>query len=113
MFAQENGDETDIMPSGNNTSSYIEQEFNNVSDVEQYKRIAVALISRIPIEGGLARDANNIQLEIVCAKASPIASGAASAPTATGSGASTTSSALQRQDLLLVVLAMILSTIIA
>lgn len=68
-LAKENGDSTGIMPSGNATSSYFTKRLYDITYDELIKRAAVALIARVPLQGELYQDKENLQLEMVCAKA--------------------------------------------
>lgn len=68
-LAKENGDDTRIMPSGNASDPYISKRIRDTTYDEQIDQVAVALIARIPLEGDLYQNVDNIQLEMVCVKA--------------------------------------------
>ncbi|KFY83281.1 hypothetical protein V498_08184, partial [Pseudogymnoascus sp. VKM F-4517 (FW-2822)] len=68
-LAKENGDDTRIMPSGNASDPYISKRIGDTTYDEQIDQVAVALIARIPLEGDLYQNVDNIQLEMVCVKA--------------------------------------------
>ena len=67
-LAKENGDSTRIMPSGNATYPFFAERIRDVTYDQLIDRAAVALIARVPLEGNLYKDTDNIQLEMVCVK---------------------------------------------
>ena len=56
------------MPSGNATHPYFTKKIPDVTYDEMIDRAAIALIARVPLEGELYTDIDNIQLQMVCVK---------------------------------------------
>ncbi|KAL2870432.1 uncharacterized protein BJX67DRAFT_345702 [Aspergillus lucknowensis] len=71
VLATENGDDTSIMSSGNATNTYVTDRLSDTRYEDLIERVAVAIVVRVPLEGDLYQNADNIQLEIACVKAEP------------------------------------------
>ncbi|KAL2820405.1 hypothetical protein BJX63DRAFT_428232 [Aspergillus granulosus] len=68
-LAIENSRTTRIIPSGNATHPFISERLFDTTREDLLDRAAVALLARVPLEGDLYTDVENIQLDIVCVAA--------------------------------------------
>jgi hypothetical protein len=74
-LASENGSDNEIEPSRNSSYPHLVEWNRNTTYEQQIDLVAVGLFLRRPLEDKLLRDPDNLQLEIVCAKAEPYKGG--------------------------------------